>query len=88
MNYYDRILGLISEVRVIAKKISTRPKPAVLKPSTGRTNYRNDDEAKIQDALRAMKKMPGYSKPSTRAARERELHRRGKQGERSAGPSL
>ena len=88
MNYYDRILELISEVRVIPRRTSTRPKPAVLRPSTGRTDYTNDDESKRQDAQRAIKKMPGYSKSSTRAARERELHRRGKQGVRSAGPSL
>lgn len=84
MNYYNRILGLISEVRVRAKRASTKPERSVLRKDPEAPGGKFDK----QDAQRAIRNMPGYSKSATRAAGERALHRRGEQDKRSVGPSL
>ena len=84
MNYYGRILGLISEVKVRARRSSSSERPTILRKNPEAPGGKFDKE----DARRAIENMPGYSRSATRAARERELHRRGKQDTQSAGPSL
>lgn len=54
MNYYDRILELISEVKVIARVVNQTPQQ-VKRHTTGRVDYRNDQQADIEDATRILR---------------------------------
>jgi hypothetical protein len=55
MNYYDRIIELISEVTVRARVVNQKPQQ-VKKHTTGRVDYRDDQQADIEDATRILRR--------------------------------
>jgi hypothetical protein len=75
MKYYDRLLELISEVKVTARKVEQKPQE-VKKYSTGRNDYRKDQEADRQDARRILRSKSTDSNQSKGAAFRRATDRR------------
>ena len=75
MKYYDRLLELISEVKVIARKVEQKPQE-VKKYSRGQNNYQDDQEADREDARRILRSKSTDSNQSRGAAFRRATDRR------------